>query len=226
MTGGPISQVAVPRDMAVKVEAFLHQSPPLQVTTSHSPTLKDILQHTICHKRSSHPGELWDTIIDKDKLETSILMYCHQHFQQAKQTPFGTGPLAEAIGTDGLTDLSNRILQGTLFERPDYEIFPELRTFILQFTMPAIIKSKELLSSEISLPQYRSAIKAWRESMSTSASGRHLGMYKALLNSTQITADMCSMLNIVTRHGLVPKRWCKAISVLLEKDHGSPDINR
>ncbi len=162
----------------------------------------------------------------KDKLETSILMYSHQHFQQAKQTPFGTGPLAEAIGTDGLTNLSDRILQGTLFERPDYEIFPELRAFILQFKMPKIIKSKELLSSEISFPPYRRAIKAWRESTSTSPSGRHLGMYKALLDSTQITADMCGMLNSVKRRGLVPKRWCKAISVLLKKDPGSPDINR
>jgi hypothetical protein len=226
MTGGPISKVTVPHDMAVEVDAFVHQFNTSQISTSHSSTLENILQHTIRHKRSTNPGESWDTIIDKDKLETSILMYCHQHFQQAKQTPFGTGPLAEAIGTDGLSALSDRILQGTLFERPDYEIFPELRSFILQFTMPEIIKSRELIPSDISLKQYRKAINTWRESTSTSPSGRHLGMYKALLSSTQITADMCAMLNIVTRHGLVPGRWCKAISVLLEKDPGSPDINR
>jgi hypothetical protein len=38
---------------------------------------------------------------------------------------------------------------------------------------------------------------------------------------------MCAMLNIVIRLlGLVPSRWCKAISVLIEKDPGNPNINR
>ncbi len=36
---------------------------------------------------------------------------------------------------------------------------------------------------------------------------------------------MCKMLNIVKRCGLTPKWWCKAISVLLEKDPGKPSIN-
>ncbi len=95
MTGGPIFQVKVPHDMAVEVDAFVHQFNTSQISTSHSSTLENILQHSIRHKRSINPGESWDTSIDKDKLETSILMYCHQHFQQAKQTLFGTGPLAE-----------------------------------------------------------------------------------------------------------------------------------
>jgi hypothetical protein len=33
------------------------------------------------------------------------------------------------------------------------------------------------------------------------------------------------MLNIVARTGIVPSRWCRAVSVLLEKDPGSPAIN-
>ena len=70
------------------------------------------------------------TIIKKEKLEMAILMYCHQHFRQASQTPFGRGAPAEAIGSDGLTELSDKILQGTFFEGTDYDLFPEIRTFI------------------------------------------------------------------------------------------------
>ncbi len=57
-------------------------------------------------------------------------------------------------------------------------------------------------------------------------SGCHLGFCKACLNMGQITADMVEMLNIVVRVGLTPSRWCQAISVLIEKDPGKPNINR
>ena len=136
------------------------------------------------------------------------------------------GPLANAIGKDGLTELSNRILQGSFFERTDYELFPEIRTFITQLAMPDIIKSQDQISSTISVDQYRKAIRNWKESTSTSPSGRHLGMYKALLSNQQITSDMCNMLNVVTQLGIIPSRWCQAISVLIEKDPGAPTINR
>jgi hypothetical protein len=51
-------------------------------------------------------------------------------------------------------------------------------------------------------------------------------MYKALLSNQQIISDLCQMLNVVMQLGLTPTRWCNAISVLLEKDPGSPEINR
>jgi hypothetical protein len=51
-------------------------------------------------------------------------------------------------------------------------------------------------------------------------------MYKALLSNQQITSDMCNMLNVVTQLGIIPSRWCQAISVLIEKDPGAPTINR
>jgi hypothetical protein len=37
---------------------------------------------------------------------------------------------------------------------------------------------------------------------------------------------MCAMLNVVVCLGLVPSQWCSAISVLIEKDSGNPNINR
>ena len=63
----------------------------------------------------------------KEKLDATILMYCHRHFQQAQQTPFG----------HGLTELGDRILEGTFFEKADYELFPEIRTFIKELTHDA-----------------------------------------------------------------------------------------
>jgi hypothetical protein len=219
--------VDVPQDLALEVESFTSQiSKSNSIRTEPSSKLEQILQRTIRTKRSEDGTEVWETLIEKDKLESAILMYCHQHFQQARQTPFGQGPLAAAIGSDGLTSLSDRILQGTFFERSDYELFPEIRTFIKELAMPEIIQSQDPIRNDITIHQYRKAVRNWKESTTTSPSGRHLGMYKALLANQQITADMCKMLNVVMKLGLTPERWCHAISVLIEKDPGSPTINR
>ena len=225
-----MSRVEVPSDLALEVEAFTSATNTTidskAIATTPLSNLEHILQRTIRTKRTKDTTEQWETIIDKEKLEKAILLYCHQHFQQARQTPFGKGPLANAIGKDGLTELSDRILQGTFFERTDYELFPEIRTFIKQLAMPDIIKSQDQINSAISVDHYRKAIRNWKESTSTSPSGRHLGMYKALLSNQQITSDMCNMLNVVTQFGIIPSRWCQAISVLIEKDPGAPIINR
>ena len=54
--------------------------------------LKALLSRTIRTKRQDGTEE-WTTIFDRDKLERAILLYNHQHFQQAKHTPFGNGTL-------------------------------------------------------------------------------------------------------------------------------------
>ncbi len=222
-----MSRVDIPNDLALEVASFQSvSSTPGAIETEPLSNLEHILQRTITTKRNKDAIESWETIIDKDNLEKAILMHCHQHFQQARQTPFGHGALARAIGTDGLTALSDRILEGTFFERSDYNLFPEIRVFIKELAMPDIIKTQKDIHCSISLEQYKRAIKNWRESTSTSPSGRHLGMYKALLSNNQVMSDMCQMLNVVMQIGLIPSRWCQAISVLLEKDPGSPNINR
>jgi hypothetical protein len=140
VTGGSVSRVDVPSDLALEVEKFTKANLQGPINTKASAHLKNILQRTIRTKRSHDTTEEWETIIEKDKLETAILMYCHQHFQQASEAPFGIGVLAEAIGSDGLTELSNRILQGI---GSDNELFPEIGIFIKELTMPDIIKLQE-----------------------------------------------------------------------------------
>ena len=82
------------------------------------------------------------------------------------------------------------------------------------------------IPTEITLQEYQKGLRSWSENTSTSPSGRHLGIYKALLPLDNITSDMCMTLNVVTRLGLIPSRWCRAISVMIEKDAGNPNINR
>jgi hypothetical protein len=153
-------------------------------------------------------------------------MYNHQHFQQAKSTPFGQGTLAKLIGASGLTSVCDNLLKGTLFENHDDILFPELRSFLHELAIPPEIQGLPDIMTEISIEEYTAGYKKWRETTSTSPSGRHLGIHKASLKLGSITADLCEMLNIVIRSGIAPTRWCRAVSALLEKDPGSPNINR
>ena len=104
--------------------------------------------------------------------------------------------------------------------------FLKLEDFVLQLAMPPEITQLPPISTEITVEEYRNGIQKWREATSTSPSGRHLGVYKALLSIDGIAHDMTSMLNVVVRTGIAPRRWSNAISVLIEKDVGQPNINR
>ena len=218
-----LSRVDIPKDMAERLNTLQHSGK--GQLSSEDDQLTEIIQRTIRVKRKDSPEE-WVTIIDKNQMEQALLSYCNQHFQQAKDTPFGTGLLSQLLGSSGLSHTCNDILSGTLFDVKDTSVFPELSAFLTELAIPEEYKKAETISHEIPVEEYRKRLRKWKEATSTSPSGRHLGIYRALLASEQITGDMCAMLNIVTCTGIIPKRWCSAVSVMLEKDDGAPNINR
>ncbi len=103
----------------------------------------------------------------------------------------------------------------------------ELKLFISHLAIPEQLRHAPPITLKVSPEEYTEAIKRWDERTSTSPSGRHLGFYQAFLALPSIvTSDMCKMFNVVITSELVPQRWCRAISVLLEKDPGQPSLNR
>jgi hypothetical protein len=221
---GGISKVELPLSMYNAMQQD-HSSFTEGPITNNNVNLRQILQQTIRIKKKDSKEE-WVTILDQNQLENAILLYCQEHYQQASVTPFGHGHLAALIGKSGLTDAGTQILQGTLFEVFDQDLFPELATFLVELATPEEIKALPPISHEITIEEWNKGFRQWRETTSTSPSGRHLGIYKALLSNKAISENLCEMLNIVIRLELIPTRWCKAISVLIEKDPGSPCVNR
>ena len=176
------------------------------------------------HKRTG--TEEWVTIIDQPTMETAILRFCQQHFQQALQTPFGSGHLINLLGSLSLTSTGNHILNGSWPSSISAPVSPELEAFLLHLAIPEQLGNISPIKSEVSVDEYKTVIKKWKEKTSTSLSGRHLSLYKSIVALDTVQADMCTMLNVVIRCGLVPRQWCTAIGVLLEKDPGRPSINR
>jgi len=78
----------------------------------------------------------------------------------------------------------------------------------------------------ISQQDFRKGRWGWKETTSTSPSGRHLGHYKVALTDTEITRGYQLTLNIPIKHGFVARIWQNAVSVLFEKDPGSPKLSR
>ena len=58
----------------------------------------------------------------------------------------------------------------------------------------------------------------WKEKTTTSPSGRHLGHYKAILQEPDLIQYHCIMASLPLTYGFTPKRWTKAIQIMLEKN--------
>ena len=99
------------------------------------------------------------------------------------------------------------------------------------------------MPAELELKDFIGKIKVWKESTTTSPSGRHLGRYKALLSTgsynpdnKEFTAfvdqqsDIVKLLlfldNYCLRTGHVLKRWKTIVNLMIFKDNGAYRIHR
>ena len=64
------------------------------------------------------------------------------------------------------------------------------------------------------------------EMTTTSLSGRHLDLYKALIGIEEISEFFSRMCELQVIHGFAPKIWAHALKVMIEKDKGKPRVSR
>jgi hypothetical protein len=67
---------------------------------------------------------------------------------------------------------------------------------------------------------FRKAFGSVHEKKAKSASGHHLGHYKAIMDNTKLTTTMCKGMSLPWQHGVCIDRWLKVIDVMLSKDEG------
>ncbi len=117
--------------------------------------------------------------------------------------PFESGLLSHILASTGLNEACKSIGQDTPFERFDVETFPKLDTFITQLAIPKEFPTNlAMISTEMSVEQYRLTINRGKcKATSILSLGRHLGIYKELLEVPQVRADMYHILNITHQGG-------------------------
>ena len=99
----------------------------------------------------------------------------------------------------------------------------ELQVFLEECRRPDEVKP---ISTTISVEQFIRTVKDWKESTSTSPSGRHLGHYRTAILDDKIAHLHTQLLNLPIAHGFAPERWTHSVTPLIEKDTGRPYLTR
>jgi len=117
------------------------------------------------------------TILDKEKLDDTLLDYSRKHFATAQGTPFTIEPLSQLLQYNGLTPYGDRILHG--HDSFDHLPFDEPTRTLLKH-MKDKITSELAQQHPLDYASLMNRIKKWPEKTAMLPSGRHLGIYKTL----------------------------------------------
>jgi hypothetical protein len=218
-TFGDLRNVFKPSSMSALSKVLIPRHEPVPSEESQEKNIHAIL-------RDTKPEELrWDTIIDREEIERHLLLYNREAFRAAAESPCGHGLIYNSITFTSLSPSAKQLLEGTV--PPEWHGDDQiLKEFLASFTIPDSVINSEPISTAISADDVVRGFKGWRETTTTSPSGRHLGHYKALITDPIFLQCLTKFLNIALFHGIALPRWCNATNILLEKDPGRPTINR
>lgn len=183
----------------------------------------------------------WKTITDPQEVEYYIMLRNRIHFGQAQGTPFTIPPLQTYLDWNASTREAENTLNGsftlTINSTP-------MTTEILQACVA--VAPKNSIPEKLSMEEFRGKISTWRETTSTSPSGRHLGRYKVLFTKNapeELSTDQeaatsfadkqdfiaqlkLSIMNYCIRHTYVLHRWRTVVNIMIFKDPGNFKIHR
>jgi hypothetical protein len=147
--------------------------------------------------RDADGMESCKVLLEVDDSHKAILERNQQHFHQADNTPFAGGAkdtvLYDLIGYTGMSKAAKEIVDGKFMTTSGNtcNLLPETEKIIWGLAMPKEIKVLgKKIESEISEEDFIDGFKKWKESTSTSPSGRHLGHYKAIATDQDLKQQM------------------------------------
>jgi hypothetical protein len=146
----------------------------------------------------------WNGITDPILIAQHICAANIRQYNQAYNTPFGSGPLANQIGLKAESQAACALLQGTNPPLPPSTLSKTSQ--ILEALSRPLSLTPQIISASISLDQFISTYKAAQEITSSSFSGRHVGRTKAILEDTSLCKLHSSMMSIPYMTGFSSSR--------------------
>jgi hypothetical protein len=125
----------------------------------------------------------WQTVTDPVALEYHLLLRNRLHFGQAQGTPFMTNRLCSDLDWATSTPQAEEVLAGTYTTTVG---IPQCTALLQACKATADL---DTILAELTIEDFQGKIKAWKETTSTSPSGRHLGRYKALFGENKYDRD-------------------------------------
>jgi hypothetical protein len=167
----------------------------------------------------------WQTVVEAQALYEVLIKASQEHFRQAANTPFVTGPIANKFGPFADNEYCDAILAGH-FDFTEIAEITEVHDLIAGMQYPEPANPTPTINGSISLEEFCEAIAHTRERTSSSPSGRHYGHYRTLLRSENTLAIIASLANFCFQWGVTLSRWEKVTQPMIPKDKGPPRINR
>ena len=172
----------------------------------------------------------WRTITCPAEIKLMLKLRNQHHFSHSeyKGTPFTQDPLRTLFNWSASTHQAKLVLEGKYSNK---EIDSVCHSLLDSLTQSDPLDN---LEATLSLKQMRGKFKNWRETLSTSPSGRHLGHYKLLFTtidrslpepereaftSLQMGIAMVykNMINYAIKHNYYFARWKNIINMMILK---------
>ena len=174
-------------------------------------------------------GEIsgWRSITKPEQLNDVITARNRKHLHQAAPTSMGNGEGYDLFHGEDRHDTAKKVLAGELeWRHPVEEVNRFIDNLQTAFDEEKLQEEARKINAPVTVGEFRHYFKKKKESTESSPSGRHIGHYKAILDNDEIVDLLVSMLNIGINTGCSLSRWQQTVSVMLEKDRGSPKIDR
>jgi hypothetical protein len=107
----------------------------------------------------------------------------------------------------------------------DFEIsdpMPEVMEFIKTFKK----NPNNPLNQEITPAKFIAAFSKVQEKKASTASGRHIGHYKAATTSKTLSKVHATMMNMAFKYGTAPQRWSTVVDIVISKEGKIPRQHR
>ena len=201
--------------------------------------------------RNKHTGDItesptYKTVDIKNELEKVILERNQKHFSKAKNSPWNIPPLKH-INKNTNYNLEKNQMGNQICLSQDNTL--ETIT-VLNLLKQLTKENKTKWSSDITFDQFIAGLRNWKEQTNTSPSGRHLGVYKALLiaytdfgneftkeydqemqidcqgKSEKILRIMHGLVQMSANNGFYLHRWEKVFNIMIYKTPGCIDLEK
>ncbi len=166
----------------------------------------------------------WRSVTDPEEIAQYICVINTRQYNQAQNTPFGSGYLAEQLGFNIEHPAAGQILAGTFQPDPSIALLPETHRIIEYLKQPSITNAP--FSTTITAKEFQDTYKIVKERTSSSVSGRHVGHYKAAAQNDSLSQIHAQMMTLPYRIGFSPQRWRRIVDIMLEKEPGNPKLHR
>jgi hypothetical protein len=219
--------------------------------TTNSTLTKVEISTTTAHLHPSTGKVIESTtvkVIDtRTALEDAIIARNKTHFAQADGTPFTRSPLAYIGSANGYNVFADA--GGREIRLPDSS-FVETNT-VLDLLGERQQDISQPWSEMVSFDEFISGLLHWKEKTSTSPSGRHLGLYRALVtahcnssgefhdfdpnNTYKLTTQEMAeqILGVIhgldasaARQGFYLRRWVNVVNVMIYKKPGCIELDK